>query len=123
MITILNDSPENVAAFNATGQINREDFENIVIPHVKDKVDRFKELNYLLYLDADLDGSNVKSWLSQALSNLNSISQYNRVAIVSDYHDVQSFTKITGCENFKIFKKEDVYNALFWCNKGIEPER
>jgi hypothetical protein len=35
MITLLNDAQENVAAFNASGDINQQDFENIIIPHVK----------------------------------------------------------------------------------------
>lgn len=38
MITLLNDAPENVAAFNASGEINQKDFKNIVIPHVKNKL-------------------------------------------------------------------------------------
>lgn len=46
MITLLNDAPDNVAAFNATGEINPQDFNNIVTPHVVNKLARFDELNY-----------------------------------------------------------------------------
>jgi len=113
MITILNDAPENVAAFNATGEIKREDFENLVIPHVKNKVDQFNELNYLLYLDTDIDHPDVQSWLTNSLSDLNSIPQYNRAAIVSDHEKVQKMTNTSGFQNFK----------FFWCNNGNEPER
>jgi hypothetical protein len=32
MITIIPEAPENVAAFNATGEVTKEDFEKLVIP-------------------------------------------------------------------------------------------
>jgi len=54
MITLLNDAPENVAAFNASGEIDQQDFKNIIIPHVNNKLARFDELNYLLYLNTDV---------------------------------------------------------------------
>ena len=50
MITLIPDVPENIAAFKANGEITKEDFENLVFPHVKAKVNTFDELNYLLYL-------------------------------------------------------------------------
>ncbi|MFY1045658.1 STAS/SEC14 domain-containing protein [Chryseobacterium sp. GP-SGM7] len=123
MITILNDAPENVAAFNATGEINREDFENLVIPHVKNKVAKFDELNYMLYLDTDLENTDIKSWLTNSLSQINTISNYNRAAIVSSNEDANKFSDIDGFSNFKFFSKDNVYHALYWCNNGNEPEK
>jgi len=122
MITILNDAPENVAAFNATGEVNREDFDNLVIPHVRNKVEKFDELNYLLYLDTDFTNTDVKSWLKSSLSEINNISHYNRAAIVSNDNEIQKFTDIPGFSKFKFFPKDNVYNALYWCNNGNEPE-
>lgn len=84
MISIINDAPENVAAFNATGEITREDFENLVIPHVKSKVEQFDELNYLLYLDTDLDNFTMGAWLQDALLGIKNITKWNRAAIVTD---------------------------------------
>jgi hypothetical protein len=37
MITIIPEAPENVAAFNATGEVTKEDFEKLVIPRVKER--------------------------------------------------------------------------------------
>ena len=123
MITILNDAPDNVAAFNAKGEMKREDFDNFVIPHVKNKVAKFDELNYLLYLDADSSDPEVKSWLSNSFSDLNNISQYNRAAIVCDEEGKQRFADAVGIGNFKFFAKDNVYKALYWCNNGNEPEK
>lgn len=123
MITILNDAPENVAAFNATGEINREDFENLVVPHVKNKIEKFNELNYLLYLDTDSQNNDLKTWLTNSHNELNKISTYNRAAIVSNEEELKKFNNLEGFSNFKFFAKDNVYHALYWCNNGNEPEK
>lgn len=123
MITIIPEAPENVAAFNATGEITREDFENLVIPYVKEKVDEFGELNYLLYLDTDLDKFTMGAWLQDALLGLKNLSKWNRAAIVTDKEAVQNFTDIFSVlmpGEFKSFPKENLYNALYWCKNGDE---
>ncbi|OCK51769.1 hypothetical protein BA768_03405 [Chryseobacterium sp. CBo1] len=125
MITIINDAPENVAAFNATGDITKEDFENLVIPYVKSKVEQFDELNYLLYLDTDLSNFTMGAWLQDALLGLKNLSKWNRCAIVTDKEGVQNFTDIFSVlmpGEFKSFPKENLYNALYWCENGNEVE-
>ncbi|MGE6396308.1 MULTISPECIES: STAS/SEC14 domain-containing protein [Chryseobacterium] len=123
MITILNDAPENVAAFNATGEVTKEDFENLVIPYVKNKVEQFDELNYLLYLDTDLSNFTMGAWLQDALLGIKNITKWNRAAIVTDEEGVQNFTDIFSVlmpGEFKSFPKENLYNALYWCQNGNE---
>lgn len=123
MITILNDAPENVAAFNATGEVTKEDFENLVIPYVKNKVEQFDELNYLLYLDTDLSNFTMGAWLQDALLGIKNITKWNRAAIVTDEEGVQNFTDVFSVlmpGEFKSFPKENLYNALYWCQNGNE---
>ncbi|MXS70398.1 STAS/SEC14 domain-containing protein [Flavobacteriaceae bacterium W22] len=125
MITIINDAPENVAAFCATGEITKEDFENIVIPRVKKKVEQFNELNYLLYLDTDLGNFTAGAWLQDALLGIKNLTRWNRAAIVTDKEGVQNFTEIFSVlmpGEFKSFPKKNLYNALFWCQNGNEVE-
>ena len=125
MITIMNDAPENVAAFNATGEITKEDFENVVIPHVKKKVEQFEELNYLLYLNTDLDKFTAGAWLQDLFLGVKNLTKWNRAAIVTDKEGVQKFTDMFSVVmpgEFKSFPKENLYNALYWCQNGNEVE-
>ncbi|WP_435524233.1 STAS/SEC14 domain-containing protein [Chryseobacterium indoltheticum] len=122
MITILNDAPENVAAFNATGEFNYDDIDNLIIPHIQDKVSKFSELNYLLYLDTDHGNTEIPTILENTMIKINSVSICNRTAIVSDHQGIEKFTNAfnafnTG-KNLKSFAKDDVYSALYWCNNG-----
>jgi hypothetical protein len=123
MITIIPDVPKNIAAFKANGEITKEDFENLVFPHVKAKVNTFNELNYLLYLDTDLDQFTFGAWFQDALLGLKNITKWNRAAIVTDKKGVQNFTDIFSVlmpGEFKSFPKEDLANAIFWCANGNE---
>lgn len=125
MITIIPEAPENVAAFNATGEVTKEDFENLVIPYVEKKVGEFEELNYLLYLDTDLSNFTAGAWLQDLLLGLKNLTKWNRTAIVTDKEGVQNFTEIFSVlmpGEFKSFPKENLYNALYWCKNGNEVE-
>lgn len=125
MITIISEAPENVAAFSAMGNVTKEDFENLVFPHVQRKVDQYNELNYLLYLDTDLDKFTMGAWLQDALLGLKNLTLWNRAAIVTDKEGVQNFTDIFSVVmpgEFKSFPKGNLYNALYWCKNGNEVE-
>jgi len=125
MITIIPEAPENVAAFNASGEVTKEDFENLVFPIVKEKVAQFHELNYLLYLDTDIDNFTVGAWFEDALLGLKNLANWNRAAIVTDEKGIQNFTDIFSVlmpGEFKSFPKENLYNALYWCKNGNEVE-
>lgn len=123
MITIIPESPENVAAFQATDEITKEDFENLVIPHVKAKVETFGELNYLLYLNTDLDKFTIGAWLQDAFLGIKNLAKWNRAAIVTDKEGVQKFTEMFSIimpGEFKAFPKNQVENALQWCATGMK---
>ncbi|WP_294199875.1 MULTISPECIES: STAS/SEC14 domain-containing protein [Chryseobacterium] len=125
MITIIPEAPENVAAFSAIGDVTKEDFENLVLPHVQRKVNEYNELNYLLYLDTDLDKFTMGAWLQDALLGLKNLTMWNRAAIVTDKEGVQNFTDIFSVVmpgEFKSFPKGNLYNALYWCKNGNEVE-
>lgn len=125
MITIIPEAPENVAAFNATGEVTKEDFDNLVLPRVKAKIEQFGELNYLMYLDTDLDNFTAGAWLEDALLGLKNLTKWNRAAILTDNQNVQNFTEIFSVlmpGEFKSFPKGNLYNAMYWCKNGNEVE-
>lgn len=121
MITLIPDVPENVAAFRASGEITKEDFETLVMPHVAAKVNTFNELNYLLLLDTDLDKFTVGAWMQDAFLGLKNLTKWNRAAIVTDKDAVKKFTdafSVVMPGEFRGFGKEDLSNAIFWCANG-----
>lgn len=123
MITLIPDVPENIAAFKASGEVTKDDFDNLVIPHVEALTNNFGELNYLFYIDTDLDNFSAGAWFQDAMLGLKNLIKWNRAAIVTDKKGVQYFTDVFSVVmpgEFKSFPKDDLQNAIFWCANGNE---
>ncbi len=123
MITLIPDVPENVAAFHATGEITKEDFDTLVMPHVSAKVNSFDELNYLLLLDTDLDKFTFGAWMQDAFLGLKNLTKWNRTAIVTDKEAVKKFTdgfSTVMPGEFRGYGKDELASAIAWCANGDE---
>lgn len=117
MITILTDSPQNVAAFKATGAITKEDFQNIVNPVVEGLIQKTGQINLLLYLDTDIDNFTLGAWFEDAKLGLKNLSKWKRAAIVTDSNNIIEFTKMFSLimpGEFKGFSKESYDEAVLW---------
>lgn len=125
MITIISDAPDNVAAFRASGKVTKEDFENIIMPHVKAKVDRFNELNYLLHLETRIEDFTTGAWMQDALLGLKNITKWNRCAIISDQEGVHKFTEVFSKVmpgDYRAFNTGQLAKAVAWCATGEDFE-
>ena len=123
MIITIPETPDNIVALKATGDITKEDFENCVIPQVKAKVNRFDELNCLLLLDTDLDNFTLDAWLQDALMGLKNLTKWNRVAIVTDHLALRNYITIFSVfipGEYSTYPVEDLANAVYWCANGNE---
>jgi len=123
MIAKLQNIPENVAAFEASGIVTQSDFENVVFPTVEEKVKLFDELNYLLYLNTGIEDFTFKAWLQDLLLGIKNLTKWNRCAIITDNNTVQNFTDIFSVlmpGEFRAFPKSKLENAVSWCATGEE---
>lgn len=123
MITIIQDAPDNVAAFRASGKVTKDDFETMLMPHVKAKVDEFDELNYLFHLDTDLEDFTTGAWFQDVLLGLKNITKWNRCAIITDKEGVHKFTDMFGKVmpgEYKAFTTAQLAVAAKWCETGEE---
>jgi len=121
MISILTDAPENVAAFYAMGETQKQDFESLVLPHIQQKHSKYQELNYMIYLNGNLEKNNMENLFRECFSNLQNLTNWNRTAIVIDdahlenHHEIFA-TLMSG--ELRFFSKQNIYDALYWCHNG-----
>lgn len=121
MITVIKNAPANVAAFTAIGDVSREDFESAVLPHVKQVVDKYGELNYVLNLDTGISNFSMGAWLQDALLGIKHLTRWNRAAIITDKESIRNFTAIFSKimpGEFKGFEKEELEKAINWAATG-----
>lgn len=119
MIQQINDVPENMVAFRASGEVTKDDFDT-VFPRVEELVKRTGKLNYLLQLDTSPSEFTAGAWLQDALLGIKNITKWNRAAIVSDSDAVIAFTdafsKVMPGE-FRGFPKDEFAHAVDWVSE------
>lgn len=120
MINLIDNTPNNIAAFKATGEVTQEDYQNVVIPEVNRVIEQTGHINFLLYLDTDIENFTAGAWMQDALLGLKNIAKWNRAAIITDSDKIITFTNgfsyvVPG--EFKGYKKEQYDEAVTWTSE------
>ena len=92
MITILNDVPGNVIGFRATGEVDKEDYKNVVIPAIDKHVKQHGKINFMLVLDTAIKNFSIGAFLQDLGVGLKHFTKWQKMAIVSEYDGVNKFT-------------------------------
>ncbi|WP_294210144.1 STAS/SEC14 domain-containing protein [uncultured Chryseobacterium sp.] len=120
MLQSITTAPRNIAAFEASGEITKEDFDR-VIKIVDEKIEQEGELNYLLKLDTPLRNFTFAAWMNDAWLGIKNITKWNRCAIVTDKESVQKFTDMFSkimIGEFRGFDQEEYDKAEHWVATG-----
>lgn len=120
MITMLNEVPGNIAAFRASGNVTKEDYQLIIQPAIENLYEKTGEINFLLYLDSGIENFTNGTWYQEIMLRLKNLGKWNRAAIVTDF---SSYTNLTTAFSpimpgeFKGFTKEFYGGALDWVSQ------
>lgn len=122
MIHLIQNAPRNVAAFRAVGEVTKEDYQNVVTPEVERIIASAGHINFLLYLDTEIENFTAGAWVEDALLGLKNLLKWNRAAIVTDSETTITFTNgfsylVPG--EFKGFKREHYDEALTWVSEEV----
>jgi len=127
MIEIIQDLPENVIGFHATGKVNKEDYEKILIPAVDTQAKKFNKINFLLWVDTDVSNYTFGAWVDDALVGLKHLTHWHKVAIVSSSDTIKKIinirSKADSSEKYSLNYFENGNNILFrgkWKQDSIE---
>jgi hypothetical protein len=120
MIQVIPDTPNNIAAFRATGEVTKENYQNVVLPEIERLLKQINHINFLLVLDTELENFTTGAWVQDALLGLKNLAKWNRAAIVTDSDTIISFTNgfsyiVPG--EFKGFKKSEYDLAVTWVSE------
>ena len=113
----MNDLPANVLGVSAEGKITGTDYETALIPALEEKLKTNKKVRMLYQLGTDFTGFEMSAMLDDAKVGLKHISDWDRIALVSDHETINSFAKLFGhlvtCE-LRIFKNDELEVANSW---------
>lgn len=94
MISIIKDVPENIVAFRATGDVNKADYENVVIPAIDDLVKLKGKINFMLVLDTSLGNFTISALFKDLSVGLKHFTKWHKMAIVSESEGINTFTDL-----------------------------
>jgi len=117
MIQKINSLPENMVGFRAVGEITADDFDQIVLPAVKDIVEKTGQLNYMLVIDTSLENFTAGAWIKDAILGIKNLTKWHRAAIVSDSVAIKKFTDFFSVlipGEFRGFDHESLQDAIDW---------
>jgi len=117
MIQRINSLPENMVGFRAVGEITADDFDQIVLPAVKETVEKTGQLNYMLVIDTSLENFTAGAWIKDAILGIKNLTKWHRAAIVSDSAAIKKFTDFFSVlipGEFKGFPHESLQDAIDW---------
>jgi hypothetical protein len=117
MIQRISSLPETMVGFRAVGEVTKEDFDHIVIPAVKEIVEKTGQLNYLLVIDTSIENFTAGAWVKDAILGIKNLTQWQRAAIVSDSKAIKKFTDFFSMlipGEFKGFDHESLQEAIDW---------
>lgn len=122
MVELLTDFPPYVVAYRASGKVDKDEYENVVIRRVNEVANKYDAINFIVKLETGMQNYSAAALVDYVLISFKHIRKWNRMAIVSDQATVRMFYdflsplvpgKVVG------FKLEDFETAKQWVS---EPE-
>ena len=84
MVELLNDFPPHIAAYRASGKVNREEYEDVVVARVNEVAEKYGRINFIVRLETDFDNYSIGAFIDYLKVSFKHFTEWNRMAIVSD---------------------------------------
>lgn len=94
MLQFIKDLPDHVVGIRATGEVNKDDYQKVLIPRMEELVKKQGEIDYLLVLETDVQNFSAAAWFADFKLGLKNFTKWRKVAIVTDQKGVEWFTDI-----------------------------
>ena len=120
MLQFIKDLPAHVIGIRATGEVNKKDYDEVLIPKMDELVKRQGEINYLLVLETDVQNFSVAAWFEDLKLALKNFTKWNKVAIVTDQKGVEWLSQVS--RHFipgesRGYKLNELNEAIKWVSK------
>jgi hypothetical protein len=94
MFRFIKDLPEYVVGIHAVGEVNKDDYEKVLVPRLDELVARQGEINYLLILETDVKNFTAGAWWDDLKLGLKHFTKWNKIAVVTDQKGVEWFSDL-----------------------------
>ncbi|MBX7435090.1 STAS/SEC14 domain-containing protein [Mycobacterium sp. Y57] len=96
MIEVLEDFPDNVAAFVCRGRVTRADYESVLIPRCLERLEHHHKVRVYYEVAAEFDGIDPGAAWEDAKLGLGHLPGWERFVVVTDVEWMQHAVKFFG---------------------------
>lgn len=116
MMELMKGLPDNVVGIIGSGTITGEDYDAVLIPTMKDKLQRHKKIRMLYQLKKDFEHYALDAYLEDTKVTLHTLS-LEKIAVVSDVHwinDSVNLLKFIMPSQVRVFSNNEFDKAKAW---------
>lgn len=117
MIELIEELPDNVIGAVARGEVDDDDYEDVLDPAIEDKLSRHDKLRFLYVLGDEFEGYEGDAALEDAKLGMRTFTNWERIAIVTDSKLIGRSVAATGWlmpGTVKWFSLADQADATTW---------
>lgn len=122
MLTKITQLPAHILGIKATGQVTKQEVDEVLIPGLDDLVQRTDAIYYLLLLDTDVANWDAGAWLSDAIAGIKHLTKWTKIAVVTDQEGVQKFTDVfskLSPGEARGYSMNQLEEAKLWLNEKV----
>ncbi|WP_374164943.1 STAS/SEC14 domain-containing protein [Arcticibacter sp. MXS-1] len=84
MVELIEGFPRYVAAYKASGKVEKEEYERVVMHRVDEVAREFGSINFLVRLETNMENYSLPAFIDYLKVSFEHFSKWNRMAIVTD---------------------------------------
>lgn len=117
MITLIQNLPDNVLGFEASGVVSANDYETVLMPAVEAALKKHRKVRLLYQLGASFQRFELGAVWEDTKIGLQHLSSWEKIAVVTDVDWIRSSVKVFGFAvpgEVKIFANAGLAEAKQW---------
>ena len=123
MMELIPDLPDHVVGVKATGRVTAEDYEQVLVPAIEEKLRDHEKINLIYRVDEHFESFSPGAMWDDAKTGLSHLAAWNRVAGVTDLDWLRKVLEAFGFfwrGHIRVFPNAEYDQALAWVSEPIE---
>jgi hypothetical protein len=117
MIQFIEGAPEGVLAFEAVGEVDAEDYEDVLMPAIEEALEGGDNLRFVFEIGAEFDRFTASAEWHDMTLGFAHLTDWQRCAVVTDLewveHGAKAFGWLMG-GRLRAFHVDELRTALEW---------
>ena len=117
MLEELQELPDNVIGVRAVGEVEDDDYEDMLVPTINDRLSRNEKIRLLYVLGAEFTGMEHDAMWEDAKLGFTTFNSYERIAVVTDADWIRRSVKAFGWlmpGEVRVFHIDRLADARSW---------